>query len=92
MDLYRITDVSGKTNPSSRFYNTFFLMLLYCFYYHDHNDKAVNSPFIPNKYKYTPKHIKGKLNLGNAVSRSLDEVTRVENNPRKCHNASEKAD
>lgn len=31
VDLYRITDVSGKTNPSSRFYNTFFLCFFIAF-------------------------------------------------------------
>lgn len=67
-------------------------MLLCCFYYHDHNSKAAYSPFIANKYKHTPKVIKGKLSFGNAASRSLEEVIRVKNNPRKCHNASEKGD
>lgn len=55
-----------------------FLMLLYRFYYHDHNGKAAYSPFVSNKYKHTPKHIKGKQRLGNAASQSLDEVIRVE--------------
>lgn len=95
MDLYRITDVSEKTKSNSRFYNSnisFSLMFLYCLYYQDHNGKAAYSPFLPNKSKHIPKHIKESLSLGNAASRSLDEVTRVENNQRKCHNAFEKAD
>lgn len=49
-------------------------------------------PFIPDKYKHTPNHTKGKLSLGNAAVRSLDEVTTVENAHRKCHKAFEKVD